>query len=294
MAGKALNQQLPEFILIETNDILETVLVTGYLNSSHTYFQFPYNNQQMALVYTTDQGPVWLAVAVTGTAPNYQYSLKGTTNVSTVYEASNGSAAAPSYTFVSDTTTGMYLASAGNLGLTAAGAQVANLSATGLAVTGLISATTSVTALGGALTSGVTGGGTVGTLKLFPTTASKGFLAITATANTANGDTVTVTNAAFGQATTLTIPNPGAASANFLLSATASTIKKVSKAAVAGGAASQTVTDAAVSATSVVLANWNDITNACEIETIAPGNGSFVVVSTADPGASHISYIVVN
>jgi hypothetical protein len=52
--------------------------------------------------------------------------------------------------------------------------------------------------------------GTAGTVDVFPTTASKGKLILSATANT--GDTsVTVTNAAHGQATVVTIPDGGAA-----------------------------------------------------------------------------------
>jgi hypothetical protein len=97
-----------------------------------------------------------------------------------------------------------------------------------------------------------------------------------------------------GQATVVSIPDPAASTANFVVSTSASTVKMVSKAAVAGGAAAQVVTDAAVVATSVVVANWNDTTNACQIQKVAPGSGSFTVTSTADPGSSHISYVVFN
>ena len=62
--------------------------------------------------------------------------------------------------------------------------------------------------------------------------------------------------------------------------------------AVVGGAAGQTVTDAFCTSTSCVIANWNDTTNAVEIKTVAAGNGSFVVTSTADPGASHLNYVI--
>lgn len=57
--------------------------------------------------------------------------------------------------------------------------------------------------------------GTAGTVDIFPTTASKGKIALTATANT-NNDTTTITNAAQGGAYTYTIPNLGA-SGNFVL-----------------------------------------------------------------------------
>jgi len=42
---------------------------------------------------------------------------------------------------------------------------------------------------------------------------------ITAVANAAAADVVTITNASFGQASTITIPDPGAAAASFVLSA---------------------------------------------------------------------------
>lgn len=69
-------------------------------------------------------------------------------------------------------------------------------------------------------------------------------------------------------------------------------MKSVAQAAVAGGAAAQTVTDAFCTTGSCVVASWNDTTNPVEIETVAAGNGSFVVTSTADPGASHLNYVI--
>lgn len=61
--------------------------------------------------------------------------------------------------------------------------------------------------------------GTAGTIDIFPTTTAKGKLTISATDNT--GDTaVTVTNAAHGQATTVTIPDGGLAT-SYLLQSTA-------------------------------------------------------------------------
>lgn len=69
---------------------------------------------------------------------------------------------------------------------------------------------------------GSAAGGTAGTAEFFPSTAAKGSLLIQATANT--GDTVTTwTNAAAGQAMTITIPDPGA-SASFVMTEGAQTI----------------------------------------------------------------------
>jgi len=68
--------------------------------------------------------------------------------------------------------------------------------------------------------------------------------------------------------------------------------KSVAQAAVAGGAAAQTVTDAFCTTGSMVTASWNDTTNAVSIQKVAAGNGSFVVTSSGDPGASHLNYII--
>jgi hypothetical protein len=69
-------------------------------------------------------------------------------------------------------------------------------------------------------------------------------------------------------------------------------MKSVAQAAVAGGAAAQTVTDAFCTSAASVIASWNDTTNAVSIQKVAAGNGSFVVTSSADPGASHINYVI--
>ena len=60
-----------------------------------------------------------------------------------------------------------------------------------------------------------------GSLQLNPTTSLTGNLSIVPTSNSGNTIT-TITNAAFGQTTLLTIPDPGATTANFILSKTPS------------------------------------------------------------------------
>jgi hypothetical protein len=59
----------------------------------------------------------------------------------------------------------------------------------------------------------------------------------------------------------------------------------------AGGSATTTVTDARISATSVLLAQWQSSANAVNIQKVTPGAGSFTVLSSGDPGASVLSYI---
>lgn len=74
---------------------------------------------------------------------------------------------------------------------------------------------------GGNLQAGLSG--TAGYLASFPATAARGSLRLVAANNA--GNTVTqITNASFGQASVLTIPDPGAATANFLLDTGAANI----------------------------------------------------------------------
>lgn len=68
--------------------------------------------------------------------------------------------------------------------------------------------------------------GTAGTVDVFPSTASKGKLAITCTSQT-NDTTVTLTAGAMGQATAITIPDPGGATASVVLTEGAQTVNGV-------------------------------------------------------------------
>ena len=87
-------------------------------------------------------------------------------------------------------------------------------------VNGTLSEDASTAINGGNIQAGLSG--TAGYLASFPSTASKGSLRVTAVANT--GDTLTtISNAAMGQATVMTIPDPGATTANFIVSKTSGT-----------------------------------------------------------------------
>jgi len=70
------------------------------------------------------------------------------------------------------------------------------------------------------------------------------------------------------------------------------TMKSVAGAAAAGGAAAQSFTDAFCTSGSVVIGNWKTQANAASVLKIVPGNGSFVVTSSADAGAGTFSYII--
>jgi len=59
-----------------------------------------------------------------------------------------------------------------------------------------------------------------------------------------------------------------------------------------GGSATTVISDAAISASSVVLATWKSSANAVGILTVLPGARTLTVVSSGDPGASVLEYIV--
>lgn len=174
---------------------------------------------------------------------------------------------------------------------------------------------------GGNIQAGLSG--TAGSLSSFPATQSKGHLAVTAVANTGNTVT-TISNVAMGQASVVSIPDPANAVGRFLIGATATpfttghliassgtggltvdsgvpttsvqlktNIKAAQTANIGGsGAGPLNVTVAGLTSSSVVVGTLISSSNAVEVQTIAPGSGSFDVTFTGDPGASAImSYV---
>ncbi len=175
----------PSVIYVLTNDTYATVTATGYL----TLFKqegFTFNNQQMALVYTSDDGPVWLAVEVTYSGANVLNTV-----ISLVASDAPGETTLPTianHIIVSTNTVGT----------------LANL--TGTAINN------------GSLQAGLSG--TAGTLISYSGTSSKGSLVVAAVAN--SGDTVTtLSNVAMGQASVVSIPDPANAIGHLLIGATA-------------------------------------------------------------------------
>lgn len=59
----------------------------------------------------------------------------------------------------------------------------------------------------------------------------------------------------------------------------------------AGGSATTTIVDDSINANMVVIAFWATSANAVSVYTVSPGNGTLTVVSSADPGASKLSYM---
>lgn len=170
----------PSIAYIETNDTLATVLTTGYLNKA-VQQGFVFNEAMMACVSTKT------APNAASTQVAWLEISKSGENWSLAATGSPGSVVLPT---------------------------IANHIAIFTDTNGTIGDDAATAINGGNIQAGLSG--TAGYLASFPATAARGSLRVTAVANT--GDTVTtVSNAAMGQASVISIPDPGAATANFLL-----------------------------------------------------------------------------
>jgi hypothetical protein len=171
----------PRIIHINTSDALATIIATGYLNKA-VQNGLSVSNQDMALVYGTD--------LVDGLAGSHWFQVDVTgANTSLIASVEPGSVVLP---------------------------VTANHIAAFTDTDGTIGDDPATAINGGNLQAGLSG--TAGYLASFPGAASKGSLRVTGVANT--GDTVTtISNASMGQASVVSIPDPSAATANFLLDA---------------------------------------------------------------------------
>jgi hypothetical protein len=143
------------------------------------------------------------------------------------------------------------------------------------------------------LTGNVTAGSSThaGTFVAFPATAANGTM-ILAAGNAGGAFNTTITSGTMGQSTVYTVPDIGASTGGVVVSTAAVRMKAVAGAAAAGGAAAQSFTDAFCTTGSCVVGNWNTQANAASVLKIVPGNGSFVVTSSADAGVGTFNYII--
>ncbi len=155
--------------------------------------------------------------------------------------------------------------------------------------TGITATTGNISAIAGNVIAGASGA--AGTLISFPATAANGSLIISAL-NAGGAFNTTIRNSAMGQSTVYSIPDIGAATGGIVASTTPFIVKSVAGAAAAGGAAAQSFTDAFCTSGSNVIGNWNTQANAASVLKIVPGNGSFVVTSSADAGVGTFNYII--
>lgn len=286
---------LPPLKMMITTDNLATLTTAGYLNSGNIDAAAPLSN-----------GDVIMCL--------YSYNVNtknGTLGIFTVSIAgSNGAITLTSW------------ANPGDILLPVGANNIAQFNGT----TGQIYDGSAAAVHGGNIQAGLSG--TAGTLASFPSTASKGSLIVAGVANTGNTNT-TISNAAMGQASVISIPDPGAATANFLLNtganamAAGSTIvaakvngTEASNAVTASGMAGLittsslstaggssyaiTWTNTVITSTSVVLLTLAGGTNTTENITlkVVPGSSTATLTiynntaATALNGTILISYLV--
>lgn len=137
--------------------------------------------------------------------------------------------------------------------------------------------------------------GTAGTLNVYPTTAAKGKIKLSATDNTADYQ-VAITNAAYGQASTLTIPDVGNATGAFVMDKGTSTISgsktltgttqiNTLNLGASGTAGTQTIYPATAANGTFVLSATNNASNFAATLTNA-AIGQATVYTLPDPGAA--------
>lgn len=172
---------LPSFIYILTNDTFATVTATGYLTQQQSQ-GYTFSNNQMALVYCTDTGPILLRVVIT-----YSGATVLNTVVSLVDVSNAGDVVLPT---------------------------IANYLAHFTGTTGTISSAAANVINAGNIQAGLSG--TAGTLISFPGTAANGSLIIAAV-NAGGAFNTTISNGTMGQSSVMTIPDVGAATGQFLV-----------------------------------------------------------------------------
>jgi hypothetical protein len=141
----------------------------------------------------------------------------------------------------------------------------------------------------GNITAGASGD--AGSFISYPATATNGTLKLVA-ANAGGAFNTTISNGTMAQSTVYTMGDIGTTTGGLVVSTAVIRMKAVQAAAAAGGAAAQSFTDTFCTSTSVVVGNWVTQANAAAVNKIVPGNGSFIVTSTADAGVGTFSYII--
>lgn len=207
------NGNFPQFKMAVFGDNLSTVTTAGYLNSTSISSGVPLSNADviMALYSFSNQ-------TQTGTFGIFTVSIAASSGQITLSSWSNpGDAVLP--------TTANYLAHFTN-------------------TTGTISSAAANVTNPGNIAAGLSG--TAGTVASFPSTASKGSLILAGVANTGNTNT-TISNAAMGQASVISIPDPAGATANFAVAPAALVNNNLIKASGTAGL----VADAGIAASAV-------------------------------------------
>ena len=208
----------PRRVKIITTDSLSTVTTAGYLNPAQL---------EGYVILPSDVLDIWYgatSVAIPGTYSVFLPSISNgvitltqyvdggnvllpvTSGDFAVFNGTSGQIYDPGYLPSNAAKTNVVMAN---------GATVANHIMVSTDTAGTSGNLTGTAINDGSIQAGLSG--TAGTLISFPATAAKGSLIVAGVANTGNTNT-TISNAAMGQASVISIPDPGASTANFLLS----------------------------------------------------------------------------
>lgn len=207
------NGNYPQFKFAVFGDNLTTVTTAGYLNASSIDAGIPLSNADIVMaLYSYNPN------TTSGSFGIFTVNISTSTGLVTLTAWGNpGDVVLP--------TTANYLA------------HFTNTSGT------LSSAAGNVTQPGN-IAAGLSG--TAGTVSSFPSTASKGSLILAAVANTGN-TTTTISNAAMGQASVISIPDPAGATADFAIAPAALVNNNLIKASGTAGL----IADAGIAASAV-------------------------------------------
>jgi hypothetical protein len=206
----------PRRVEIKCTDSLSTITTAGYLNPVNAQGFTIKQTDQVVIAYTGGSGSTY-------TVETFGVSIASSTGIITLTPSEGGVIGTP--------TVGDFAVFANAMGgiqdlgyLPSNAAKTNVVMATGPVTVGNISTYTdtagtigqnAATAInGGNIQAGLSG--TAGTLISYPSTASKGSLIVAGVANTGNTNT-TISNAAMAQASVISIPDPGIATANFAL-----------------------------------------------------------------------------
>lgn len=201
---------IPRTVKIETNDSFAVVTAAGYLNSAKATGYAFYPTDLFEITYGAGITQIFTCsistVGVITLEPGgSDVILPVVDGDFCVFSGTSGSIDDRGYLPTDATKTKVVMASA---------AVLSNHIACFSDTAGTVNDDSATAINGGNIQAGLSG--TAGTLASFPSTAARGNLKVVAVANT--GDTLTtISNAAMGQASVVSIPDPAAATANFLL-----------------------------------------------------------------------------
>lgn len=114
-------------------------------------------------------------------------------------------------------------------------------------------------------------------------------------ANAVKVEKVTASN---GSLTVLSSGDPGASVLEYFVASSQQSLVNAGIYAKqftnAGGSATVSITDANITANSIVVANFSSSANAVIVEKVTPGAGTLTVLCTGDPGASVLNYMAIS